>query len=270
MIKELFLLTGALASVTTPEIIAPKIFTCEQNGTYGYDYAVTNVLGQYNGYAMSLDFDPFTDDWYNPYWRTNPTTDQTLYDFNFTFDLSNYIVDEHTENPFPYYIMSFNGGTNWQALSITDDLYSFTIRNVRYQDLEDIRIMYAIEYGSHQYYRLDNWKVTFWQPSAFIEYENEAYDVGYEEGYNVAWNGAKDYYYDVGYEAGHTAGYQEGEAATFNDSGITTMLGAIIDYPVNFLRGLFNFELFGVNIFSLLTFAFTLTLIVWVIRRFKK
>lgn len=68
-------------------------------------------------------------------------------------------------------------------------------------------------------------------------------------------------------------GYSDGKNSVTPDiasNGFFLMIGSILNAPYNILHGIFNFELFGINLFSLISFIFTLMLIAFVVKLFLK
>ena len=87
---------------------------------------------------------------------------------------------------------------------------------------------------------------------------NQAYDNGYNQGYN---NGES-----VGYSNGYNQGYNDGFDA---DSTVFTIFNGILNValvPINFFLGIFNFEILGINLKSLVSALLTVAVIIIVIR----
>jgi hypothetical protein len=102
---------------------------------------------------------------------------------------------------------------------------------------------------------------------------NSGYSTGYQSGYNIGYQAGilagNTQGYEAGYESGnadgYNTGYQEGLAAN-NDYTFLGLIGAVIDAPIQAFTGLFNFEIFDVNIKNLLLALFTASIIVVVIK----
>lgn len=107
---------------------------------------------------------------------------------------------------------------------------------------------------------------------------NQGYDVGYEQGKTVGYEQGETVGYtngyDEGYDVGHTNGYDEGydvgKTDGYNigymkgtDEGETLKKGifAIFDAPLQTLHSLLNFEVLGINFYSIFTFILTLALL---------
>ncbi len=84
---------------------------------------------------------------------------------------------------------------------------------------------------------------------------DSGYSSGYQEGYNK------------GSEDGNKSGYDKG-LADGDSSPLLTLFNAVLNAPINIFRQVFNFDLFGVNIYGLCTSLLTFALIIWLIKRF--
>ena len=100
----------------------------------------------------------------------------------------------------------------------------------------------------------------------------EGYDSGYDNGYH---KGSSDGYsngYQVGYDSGYDVGEQVGIVEGINQANQYTfvgLIGATLDAPINAVRSMFNFEIFGVNITGFLFGLFTITIILVVIKKIR-
>lgn len=94
------------------------------------------------------------------------------------------------------------------------------------------------------------------------------YNAGVAEGQgNLAQ--AKEDSFNKGYSEGSSVGYNKGYSAGINDSNQYTfmsLIGAVFDAPISAFRGLFNFEILGVNMTALVSSLFALAVIVVIIR----
>lgn len=105
---------------------------------------------------------------------------------------------------------------------------------------------------------------------------NEGYDNGYQNGIdyvldnpnenNLYTSGEYEYNYDNGYEIGYNAGVEYATNNELVNNGFKTLFGAILNSPFNILYGFLNFELFGVNLFNLLAFIFSVTLAFFIVK----
>lgn len=97
--------------------------------------------------------------------------------------------------------------------------------------------------------------------------ENQSYNAGYQQGLT---DNQQNVYND-GYSAGRITGYNTGYSAgvaNANNYSFISLMGAVIDAPVNAFNSLFNFTVLGVNlrtfILGLLSFAVLLTIWKWI------
>lgn len=98
---------------------------------------------------------------------------------------------------------------------------------------------------------------------------NLGYNTGYDSGYEVGYNAGNSAGYNSGYNAGNSAGYDSGYSAgveSVNQYTFLNLIGAVIDAPIKAFTGLFNFDIFGVNIQNLLLAIFTLAVVVTIIK----
>ncbi len=103
------------------------------------------------------------------------------------------------------------------------------------------------------------------------------YDNGYKNGYdngvsNVLTNPGNYDLYNSTYidsvkSEYYNIGYNEGMNETdITQNGFKNLVGVILNSPLTILGGIFNFEIFGVNLFSLISFLFTIGLFVFIIK----
>ena len=90
-------------------------------------------------------------------------------------------------------------------------------------------------------------------------FENDnSYQIGYDEGYSAAY----DYAYNLGLELG--------SKNNFGNNYFKQLFNLILNAPYNIFNGMLNFEIFGINLFSLFSFIFTTALIIFIVQLFKK
>lgn len=95
------------------------------------------------------------------------------------------------------------------------------------------------------------------------------YDVGYEQGYNKGLLDNQSNIYNQGYNAGNSAGYGQGYNEGIEDGSdysFFSLFGAVLDAPISALKGLLNFQIFGVNLLTLFTGLLTLAIILLVLK----
>lgn len=81
---------------------------------------------------------------------------------------------------------------------------------------------------------------------------------GSEDGYNEGWH--------AGYIEGYDAAQTDSEVL---NSVIPEFVYAIFNAPIDILRDVFSFEIFGVNVAGVVMFVLTALVVLFVIRRFK-
>lgn len=87
--------------------------------------------------------------------------------------------------------------------------------------------------------------------------KTEGYSTGKTEGYSNGFAEGKKNGYDIGYNAGVNAG---------QDYSFSALLGAVFDVPIQAFKGLFNFEIFGVNMTSFVSSLLALCVIVVIVK----
>lgn len=75
----------------------------------------------------------------------------------------------------------------------------------------------------------------------------------YDSGYNRGFNDGKS----VGYNLGLTDG---------SDYSFLSLIGAVVDAPLNVFKSLFNFEILGFNLLAFITGLITLAIIIWIVK----
>lgn len=170
-------------------------------------------------------------------------------DFNYGFPAS-LIVNGNTN-------FLSNDSYNW--IRFNDSLGNSFILFISYYCTEDMALLPTCYKHETVYYNeLTN---------------NQIYDEGYNAGYGIGSTEG----YDTGYNTGYNQGFSNGETTGFGNGynqGLETasettflgLIGATIDAPIKAFRGLFNFELLGVNMVSLITGLFTLCVIVCIVK----
>lgn len=101
--------------------------------------------------------------------------------------------------------------------------------------------------------------------------------VGYDEGYGTGKREGHEEGYALGNQDGYDEGYNKGLSDGLNEtttsenykSTFKSIFESVFQAPIDFVKGAFNFEVFGLNIFKLASFALTIVLVVWVVKRVK-
>lgn len=100
----------------------------------------------------------------------------------------------------------------------------------------------------------------------------------YNIGYNMGFSDGEDSGYDIGYSVGEengikkgkTIGYKEYEDEKGASFKLKDLLFGIIDAPFNIIKSALNFEIFGINLSSVILFLISTSLVFFVIRFFMK
>lgn len=100
----------------------------------------------------------------------------------------------------------------------------------------------------------------------------------YNFGYNMGFSDGEDSGYDIGYSVGEengikkgkTIGYKEYEDEKGSSFKLKDLLFGIIDAPFNIIKSALNFEIFGINLSSVILFLISTSLVFFVIRFFMK
>lgn len=87
------------------------------------------------------------------------------------------------------------------------------------------------------------------------------YGQGYYDGYALGSLNVNTQRYNEGYNAGHAAGVSEANNFTF-----LSLMSSVVDAPLTAFRSMFNFNLLGVNISSLLMALFSAAVIILVVK----
>lgn len=103
------------------------------------------------------------------------------------------------------------------------------------------------------------------------------YNYGYQNGYNDGYSKGLDDGNTKGYADGLSAGYQNGYATGYSDglntasqTSFSSLFGAIADTPIMFIRSLFNFDLFGMNVFIIIMSLLTGFIVIYIVKKVIK
>lgn len=98
----------------------------------------------------------------------------------------------------------------------------------------------------------------------FYDFELRGATYGYENGYGVGYDDGLEEGYDEGYGVGLSEGYSDGVA----ESGVfENYLLTLFTIPTYVLSTVFNFEIFGINIYLLITFLLTIAIVGIVLKK---
>lgn len=96
-----------------------------------------------------------------------------------------------------------------------------------------------------------------------------SFSSGYSNGYQVGYEKGSTDGYEKGYDVGNIEGYNKGVEQDFASSGFSSLLQSILSFPVNLVKNSLNFEFMGINIASLIMFIISISIVAFVIKRFK-
>ena len=103
-----------------------------------------------------------------------------------------------------------------------------------------------------------------------LSFDNNAiYQVGYADGYNTGVSDGSSSGYNAGYNAGFNVGYADGYVDGEENGGSYTfmsLIGSVIDVPVNAFTSLLNFEVLGVNLLAFITGLLTLAVVIFIVK----
>jgi hypothetical protein len=117
----------------------------------------------------------------------------------------------------------------------------------------------------------------FYSQNAMLVYEPLIFEQGYNTGKNECestHDQIKQNAYNEGHEVGLGEGIQKGYAEYENERGsalkLKDMIMQMINAPFKIIKEVLNFDIFGVNISSLVFFIISICLVFFVIRFFLK
>lgn len=167
-------------------------------------------------------------------------------------ELENYYSDIYT----PWYVDTYNE----QPLSLYEMLDSTSGAHMDYTNEQVVN-----EVMRHLIFMVNN------DMAFFIEGR-------YNNGYNMGFIDGEDSGYDTGYRKGEedgiikgkTIGYKEYEDEKGSTFKLKDLLFGIIDAPFNIIKSALNFEIFGINLSSVILFLISTSLVFFVVRFFMK
>lgn len=159
--------------------------------------------------------------------------------------------------------------------------FSFFKNGTRGQEyVEFAPVVLSSDNDFHEYSPLQTYYTTYKQ---FVAGGGEAYLEGYNDGQDVGFKSGQSYGESIGFDKGFDAGVQDANgkvnktsasyAAGYNDGTeragnytFRSLIGAVIDVPLNAFTSMFNFEILGVNISSLLSSLLVIALVMCVLK----
>ena len=132
----------------------------------------------------------------------------------------------------------------------------------------------------HEYSPLQTYYTSYKQ---FVAGGGESYLEGYNDGQDDGYKSGLSYGESIGFDKGFDAGVQDANGkvdktsasytAGYNDGTVRagnytfrSLIGAVIDVPLNAFTSMFNFEILGVNISSLLSSLLVIALVMCVLK----
>ena len=68
------------------------------------------------------------------------------------------------------------------------------------------------------------------------------------------------------YQNGYNAGLNEGQQQGFENTGFKNLILSILNFPIDFVKTVFNFELFGINFSNLIMFVISISIVGLIIK----
>ena len=256
MKKKIIILTLSILSVFAFFIVAPKNRVSASDSRFNLGGGINSVFvkldtgynGTHNNYTLQVYY---------------TSTSVTYYDLiKYCVDVSteiNWFVNTLTKNY--YVIKKYEGDTSDALLDSRLNIHG------NYHDLIVLESNTSFYSGnSYEYYKqgFSDGK------SQGIE---EGKQQGIEEGKQQGIEEGKQQGYQDGYSQGENDGYSKGyqEASQqLGDSALnfnSTILN-VLSYPVNLIRSFLDFDIFGINLFAVISSIISLSLAFWLIRKF--
>lgn len=209
------------------------------------------------------------------------------YDPQLTFDSnSRYIsavaVNDDTSNQFTQtllnhndYFLSFNLSSSEQFVyvfynvsyrsNLTTNTYYTYNGYINVDTINTAVVNIPYRYVSNPNYFNDyyvNASITLVLPS--MTGYNQGYSDGYNNGYNTGYTTGQGDGFNTGYNSGYNTGFTNG---TNSASNFADLLFTIADTPIYYLKSMFNFELFGVNVAVAILSLMSVGVAVYVVKK---
>lgn len=145
--------------------------------------------------------------------------------------------------------------------------YYYDFNFIRYYDTNDYYVEFSFlifgdaSSAGFQYLRFNN--RTYFITNIFSD--SQIYQQGYTQGLADNQQNIYDNGYNAGYDVGYGNGVTDGRADA-NDYSFVSLIGAVVDVPVQTFLGLFEFEILGVNLASFFLSLLTFAVIIFVIK----
>ena len=172
-------------------------------------------------------------------------------DYNYMVNMSLLFYDDQTDD------LLFESSFTWSLYSSSDIVHTDSYHT---DYVTDFRVEV-----SFKFYFLD--ESIF---NTILDQYHTGYLVGYDDGYGV---GATDTWieaYQAGETNGYLHGYSDGMSQVTGSYNLVNLFGAIADTPIVMLHGMFNFEIFGVNVLTLILSLLTSLMLLFVVKKIWK
>ena len=140
---------------------------------------------------------------------------------------------------------------------------SFVLLQNREFSLDD-KLVFYFDFNDLDFVETDYFYETTWQLSVFHLDTQKYYDAGHTAGYSEGQNSMQG-----AIENARQQGFAEAQKMFDNgnaDYSFFGLISAVIDAPIKAIRGLLNFDILGVNMFSFVTSLFSLAVILMLIK----
>lgn len=203
------------------------------------------------------------------YLSYNSVNDYNISDFRFTIWSDLYYVG--STNYELEYTLIYESYHAWEITNSTNEYLDNTYFTIGFNE-DTLRIN---EYNNNELYNYSDYtmdedskyvsrvEVRFSSDSFMRQISNYIENsTNYDNGYNAG----RDIGYGEGYRVGRTDGFNEGASM---DTAAVTIFNGILNIalvPVNFFLAMFNFEILGINISSLVSALLSVCMVIIVIR----
>ena len=140
---------------------------------------------------------------------------------------------------------------------------SFVLLSNREFTLDD-KLVFYFDFNDLDFVETDYFYETTWQLSVFSLDTQKYYDAGHTAGYTEGQNSMQG-----AIENARQQGFADAQKMFDNgntDYSFFGLISAVIDAPIKALRGLLNFNILGVNMFSFVTSLFSLAVVLMIVK----
>lgn len=160
----------------------------------------------------------------------------------------------YDENSLEYSQFTTYIDTDFNYFSYVDQFYNRITIFVPISGSSDLRLLDYRRY----YYSNEN-----------IYSDNQMYNQGLQDGYTNGYQAGEIGGYNSGYNAGEIDGFNAGKIEGANQANTYTfvsLIGAVVDVPLNAFKSLFNFDILGINLFNFFSALLTCCLIIFILK----